>query len=313
MASVKKQRKPRIPWEFERSDIPFFGFLLLVTVILVGILILSLKGNLFREIIPKDGATFLFLSVDQASCTVIRSEEGTVMIDTGANASEEVVLAMLAHYGIESLDLIVLTHADEDHAGGLDVILEALPVARVALTEGTRTALSGTYGGDALDRAESAGSTEVSAVAQGDGFTVGAIDVEVLAPNGTDALLPEGGNALSLILLVTYGETDAIFTGDADAEGELRALKVLRHGHAERSFEILAVGHHGSAKSSGEEFLEFLSPEYAVISCGKNNSYGHPAAVVLERLNAVGATVCRTDRGGTVILHTDGTKVTRLR
>ena len=285
--------------------------LLLLTAMLI-VLCNALRGELFRHTLPKDGASFVFFSVGQANSAVIRTSAGNVMIDTGSNASANELLAALAYYRIDSLELLVLSHADEDHAGGFDSILKAIPVARVMMTEETHDAFRGTVSEKALQAAIEQGTT-VTIVTAGDRATVGELVLRVIAPKQTEDSLSVGANESSLILLASYGDTDAVFPGDADIAGENRAAEYLSHFLPGISVEILLVAHHGSSTSSGIDFLETLQPEYAVISCGKNNSYGHPTVSVLSRIQSVGAEILRTDQSGTVILHSDGSEIKRIR
>ena len=100
-----------------------------------------------------------------------------------------------------------------------------------------------------------------------------------------------------------YGETSFLFTGDAEKEAEERMLQ--RNGREALQADVLKVGHHGSSTSTRAEFLEAVSPSYGVISCGKDNKYGHPHQSALDRLSAAGVQVLRTDEMGTVILQSD--------
>lgn len=277
---------------------------------ITAVAILASSGNLIRTVLPTEGASFLFLSVGQANCALILTDLGNMMIDTGSNASEEELSAALWYYGVKEIDLLIISHADEDHAGGLDRVLSELSVSRVMLTAGCLRELRGGYSGEALDRAISNEKTELLLVSAGACTTVGEIAVKVLAPA---IETEEGGNEASLVVLASYGETDAIYPGDADENGELAALSVLKGQKEEPSVELLLVGHHGSATSSCAEFVEFLSPDYAVISCGKDNSYGHPSSIVIGRLTEVEAEICRTDLSGTVLFLSDGIHLERLR
>ena len=283
------------------------------SLLLTAALIMYLCGILFVEPIPQNGATFLYLSVGQANCSVITTDVGNVMIDTGSTASEADVIAYLSYYGVDCIDLLLLTHADEDHSGGLSALLRSVPITRIALTEGTRNALYEMRVGKELKEAVENGETEVEFVAAGTEFRIGDMEISVLTPHRDSAEYLLGDNASSLVLYVKYGETEAVFPGDADELAEKRAVAAMKARYPNAACDILLAGHHGSASSSSAEFLSYLSPKYAVISCERDNSYGHPSHEVLRRFASVGAEVCRIDLDGTVIFHSDGKTITRLR
>ena len=113
-------------------------------------------------------------------------------------------------------------------------------------------------------------------------------------------------NEDSMVLMLECASIRALFTGDLEGEGEKELLK--EQGEALLEADLLKVGHHGSKNGTSAEFLEKVKPEAAVISCGENNRYGHPSPQVLERLDAAGAHVYRTDRAGAVILEVKGKK-----
>ena len=283
--------------------------LVVVTVLalLITGVILFLEDRLFTEVLPKDKTSFLFLDVGQASCTVIRSPEGNVMIDTGSGESAERMLAALSYYGIQRIDLLLLTHADEDHTGGLRRLFEEIPIDRACMSTATARTLEPLYGdllGDAIP---------VDTVVGGDRFTVGGIVVDILSPSEGALEEEDESNESSLVIHVMDGEVDAIFPGDADMDGEEAALTVLEHRYNRFTCELLLVGHHGSKYSSGERFLFGISLQYAVISCRLYNTYGHPDPAVLERLAFFGAVICRTDLEGTIVFTSDRKTVTRLR
>ena len=117
----------------------------------------------------------------------------------------------------------------------------------------------------------------------------------------------EGGNEGSIVFKLTCGEISAIFTGDAGIDTEENLLS--QYGAAQLDCDIYKVGHHGSNTSSSKDFLEAMSPEYALISSGKGNPYGHPHGDVLESLKRVGARILRVDLEGEILLETDGIKI----
>ena len=126
--------------------------------------------------------------------------------------------------------------------------------------------------------------------------------MEFIAPNDTYSDV----NEMSLAVRIEYGETSFLFMGDA---GEISEDDILE-AEIDIDADLLKVGHHGSNGSTGTEFLQAVSPDYAVISCGKDNSYGHPHYKVLERLSQAGSVVYRTDISGNIVIVSDGTEIT---
>lgn len=295
-----------------RRLVVIFSVIALVTLLLISFICACIRnGGATVLPLPKDGVSFVFLSVGQASCTMIFTDGGLLLIDTGSNSSESSVLSALSYYGAEEIHSIVLTHADEDHTGGLDAILNAYPVKNVILTENTYGELSKAYEGLALEKAVSENRSSLILTTKGDVFSFGSSRLEVLVPSDHEDALLEGGNEASLILLFEFKDTRAIFTGDAGEAGEILAISALATSHPKINYDLLLVGHHGSSSSSSESFIEYISPRFAVISCDENNTYGHPSITVLNRLQKVGSKILRTDREGTVIFSSDG-KTMRL-
>ena len=273
----------------------FFGCLALFLA-----LALLLVGCGRRSALRSDEARFWFFDVGQADCTLIRTKDATILIDTGnpPEDGEWELFRMLRRAGVEQVDVLVLTHPHADHIGGAVSVLESFPVSvclMPALTEDTELFRN------TLNALDEEGCRLIRAV-RGAGLTVGELLLEVLSPAAS-----YGGNANSdsVAVRVTFDKTVALFMGDATAATESAMLTV--YGSA-LAANILKVSHHGSGGSSGAAFLSAVSPSFAVISCGTKNAYGFPDPDVLRRLDALGATVCRTDTDGTVVLSvlTDG-------
>jgi competence protein ComEC len=191
----------------------------------------------------------------------------------------------------------VLTHPQRDHVGGAEEIVRRLAVDR--LLDPHLTA-SGPFQQDALAQAAERGVPVVETRA-GDGFRLGRLRLRVLWPNRSGAAT-EDPNRLPIVLLATYGEVDALLT--ADAETEVTAPLVSRQ------VEILKVAHHGSADPGLASELRELRPAVAVISCGRNNDYGHPTLSTLAALrSSPGLQLYRTDEDGRIVLESDGRRI----
>ena len=199
---------------------------------------------------------------------------------------------------------MVLTHPDEDHAGGLGAVLGNITAGAV-IGPGVSIGQSGQMAG--LAEARRAGVPWRRAAA-GDAWTIDGVDFRVLHPPGPpDTPDPDAPNDWSVVLQVTWGDFSALLMGDADAAIESRVLGA--HLAEAPAVTLLKVGHHGSITSTAETFVDAVRPEYALIPVGARNRYGHPDPVVLARLERAGTRIFRTDLQGTVLLaaRADGT------
>jgi competence protein ComEC len=258
---------------------------------------------LFRAPRDRDGVlTVHFLDVGQGDAAVLRTPAGHwVLIDGGprtpqGDAGRRVVLPFLRRLGVSVLSLVVATHGDADHLGGLPAVIEALP-ARVVLEPGEP--LGRPLYLEFLADVERDAATWHPARA-GDRVELDGVTFQVLSPDSAWMALPVDVNEHGVVLLVQYGATRLLFQADAGLPVEARLHG--RVGHV----DLLKVGHHGSRTATSDAWLEELSPDEAVISVGAHNSYGHPTPEVLERLGRHHIETLRTDRLGTITFTSDG-------
>ena len=235
------------------------------------------------------------IDVGQGDAIGVRTPSGRwLLVDAGprsggADAGLTRVIPYLRRTrGVRRLEAVILTHPDEDHAGGLSSVLAHVPT-RVVLDPGFAGGQRGHMA--SLDEARRA-QVPWRRAQKGDSWTIDGVAFHVLspAPPTADERSP---NDWSVVLRITYGEFDALLMGDADYRIEAELLD-------QGKVEVLKVGHHGSRTSTSAEFVEAVSPDYALISAGARNRYGHPHPQVLARLEDAGARVLRTDRQGTV-------------
>ncbi|MGI9647358.1 MAG: ComEC/Rec2 family competence protein, partial [Acidimicrobiia bacterium] len=228
-------------------------------------------------------ATVVFLDIGQGDATLLLGPSGeAVLVDGGPDP--RVLLAKLRKRGIDHLDLVIATHGDKDHIGGLEAALAAYPVG--VLWHPGHSGGSDLY----ASLLERAGELDVETVVPGPGWaaTIGGFSLEVLGPGRRYADI----NDESIVLRVVAGSSTLLLTGDieATAQGDLGAVTA----------DILKVPHHGSATSDLRWLRQSVAP-VAVISVG-DNDFGHPHASVLEVLEQTGATVLRTDMEGDIVL-----------
>jgi competence protein ComEC len=241
--------------------------------------------------------TVHFIDVGQADAALLQCEDDVMLIDGGNVADSNLIIAYLKKLNIECIDYMVCTHAHEDHVGGLSAPLSVMPVGAVyaPVTESDSKAYQ------TFKRKVAEQNTETIHPVNYENFPLGSAKVEILAaPDNADNL-----NNSSIILKVTHGNKSFLFTGDAEREEE---QTLLDKGMLKA--DVLKVGHHGSDTSTSYVFLREVMPEYAVISCGKGNSYGHPTEEVLSRLRDADVKVYRTDLQGDIIAVSDGENIT---
>ncbi|MCL2368212.1 MAG: MBL fold metallo-hydrolase [Oscillospiraceae bacterium] len=248
----------------------------------------------------EDGqAAVHFIDVGQGDATLIQTSRGSVLIDGGDHrlGMGERVVEYLRDAGISELTYVIATHPHADHIGGLVEVLQTFPVGTLIMPPVTHTTLTFERFIDAIEEND----IYVRAPVAGSSFSVGEAVFTIIAPNAAGY---GNLNDYSVSLRMALGETSFIFTGDAE---ELSELEMIAAGHV-LSSDVLRVGHHGSRTSTAQAFLDAVDPTIAVISLGRDNSYGHPHSVVMERLQ--GIRVYRTDEHGHIVMITDGTEIT---
>lgn len=248
------------------------------------------------------------LDVGQGDAILVRSDRGRwIVFDAGriwtsGDAGRATLVPYIMSRGGD-VAAFVLSHAHADHVGGAVSVIRSLR-PRVfwdsAFPQG-----SGVYE-ETLKAARSDG-VEWRRVHPGDSLRVDGVLVQFLAPDSAWTSSLADPNEASTIALVQYGSTRFLLTGDAERAEE---SWLLDHARSDLAADVLKVGHHGSSTSSGDDFLAAVHPSLAIISVGADNLYGHPSADVLAALGRVGARTVRTDRSGTVVIRSDGTRIT---
>ncbi|MEQ1760849.1 MAG: DNA internalization-related competence protein ComEC/Rec2 [Vicinamibacterales bacterium] len=268
---------------------------------------------------PRDQLRLTMFDVGQGEAMHIEwPGGGSMLVDTGGapfggggfDIGDRVLRPALWARGVRHVERLLVTHGDPDHIGGAraivesfspEALLEGIPVPRnVAVNE---------------LRAESrVRGTVVREVRAGDEWRQGDAVVRVLSPEVPDWERPKVRNDDSVVLEVRYRDVAILLTGDISADVERQLVKNWENGvggHLKRTpaIRILKVAHHGSRTSTSDALIDAWRPQFALISCGRGNRFGHPAPDVIARLERAGVDVYRTDRDGAITLTTDGRTV----
>ena len=257
--------------------------------------------------IPENkGLTVTFLNVGQGDSILIQTPgKKNILIDGGTyprqwstfDAGKMVVVPELKKRHIKKLDLVIATHPDLDHIGGLIAVLKKYPVG-LFLDSGT-IATTQTYE-DLLKIIEKK-KIKYKIAKPGKLEIDPEIELEVLSP--IDPSFINNPNENSSVIRLSYGKISFLLTGDIGNIAE--ACYVEKYGNNLNS-NILKLAHHGSNSSSSQHFLDHVQPEIAIISCGRNNPFGHPAKDILQRIENINIPIYRTDKSGAISINTDG-------
>ena len=243
---------------------------------------------LWQSVRPASGEfELLMLDIGQGSSVLVRTAGHSLLYDTGARHSERsdagqrILVPLLAALD-ERLDRLVLSHADNDHAGGAPAVLQARPQARVMGSLPPAHPLHASPG--------------VTTCQAGQQWEWEGVRFEVLHPAAGAAITEANTNASSCVLRISNGRRSALLAGDIEVEQELRLAQILPASRLQS--DVLLAAHHGSDTSTSLEWLQAVQPRWTLIQHGYRNSYGHPHASVLQRLMAQGTTIVQTDQCG---------------
>ena len=245
-----------------------------------------------------DSLEIHYMDVGQGDATYIRCGDKTMLIDSGDNSQGMNVRTYLEKQGVKHIDYVIGTHPDSDHIGGLDIVIYNFECGTILMPDERKD--TKTY--DDVIQTIKNKNYEITQPKVGTTYSLGEASFTIIAPNAdySDA------NNESIGILLEFGETAFLFTGDAEEEAEIDILKNGIDIHA----DVYKAGHHGSRTSSCEEFLAAIEPKAVVVSCGEDNSYGHPHAAILNYCRMNGIPMYRTDMQGTIVAKSDGKAIT---
>lgn len=265
---------------------------------LIGVIVIAVAFYFYSggdtKIYPDSKLELHFIDVGQGDAAMIITDEAVVVVDCGPVSSSDVLCEYISAR-TNKIDCLVISHPHEDHMGGASALIEEFEIGEIIM-EGYDE-----FEDDAPVFYERAYDAMVEKelypvlAVPGDIHTYGDITLEILAPSSDFG----DRNNNSIVLRAEVDGVSAIFTGDAEKSAE---SAVLDEFYEKLDADILKVGHHGSSTSTSEEFYAAVSPDIAVISCGKDNSYGHPHGETLRMFENNSQEYYRTDENGSVVI-----------
>jgi competence protein ComEC len=241
-----------------------------------------------------------FIDVGQGDGILIKTpEEKFILVDCGPAEAEESFINHLKSKSVKEIEYAFFTHPHADHIGNAEKVLKEFKVKNVYMPDATTT--TKTFSG-LLNELGKQTDIKVTQAKAGQKITLGDVKLDILSPTGGKY---SDLNEYSIVFKLTYGEKSILFTGDAYIKNE----KEMMDAGYDLKADILKVGHHGSDSSTSTEFLNAVKPKYAVISCGKDNSFDHPHKSTRQNLANVNAKIYRTDEQGTITVYSNGTEI----
>lgn len=269
----------------------------------ITILVWALVYFSLRTPVAKDNLLVVtFLDVGQGDAILIETSDGVqVLVDGGVGGQVVRELSKVMPAFDRSLDMIIATHFDQDHIGGLVDVLERYKVDYVAVSNNQSVSVVA----KTFQQMVANSSAKKHLVQPAEQMMLGA-STTLLFLSPPEHAEDLETNTASIVFKLSFGDIDFLFTGDAPIGIEDYLGKVWG---SELESEVLKLGHHGSRTSSSENFLATVRPQFAVVSAGKNNSYGHPHTEVVDRVEKIGAEILNTAEVGRIRFLSDGRKV----
>lgn len=258
-------------------------------------------GALNGPVNPDSSFSIYYLDVGQGDCTIIKSNDNVMMIDTSTKNHTLDIQEALKSLSIEKIDYLVITHQHDDHMGSAKDIIDKYEVANIIMPKLSDINMVTTTGYENLLKSIANRNVNAIPATVGESFKLGDATVQIFSPSQQD----EDLNNMSVVLKVVYGETSFIFQGDAEKTVE----KQLLNSDFDLNADVIKLGHHGSNTSSTEKYLKAVNPQYAIISCGADNSYGHPHDEVIDRLKNNNISFFVTAQTGDVTVTSDGKNI----
>lgn len=295
-----------------KSNTKLISFIVIAVIVILSGVVTKFAFGGSEELYNKTGLTdseksadmyVHFIDVGQGDCTLVTCGDTALLFDSGESSESQKVINYLKNKGIEDIDCCVATHPHSDHIGSMYKVLSEFKIGDVIMPVIPENIIPTTKAYEKFLTAVSENAENVYPAEVGKTYTYGDLKIQIFAPvNDYDDL-----NNMSVVSKVTYKNTSVMITGDAETTAEKDILK----NRYDYSADIIKLGHHGSRTSSSEAWLKAVNPQYAVISCGLNNDYGHPHSQTLKRLDKLGIEYFRTDVLGDIVFVSDGSSFSK--
>lgn len=273
---------------------------------IIGIIVVLLAGYFGIDLtqdskVPKDSELMIsYMDVGQGDAAYIKVNGNDILIDAGPRSNSKELLEQLKAKNIDDFELVIATHPHEDHIGGMVDVFKEYEVKAFYSPKITHT--TKTY--ENLVKAVKDEGLKTKELKSGMVIDLGeGAKFEVFTPQKSEY---EELNDYSPIMKLSFGDTSYLFTGDAEKLAEEEALAKYK---TSLDSDVIKFGHHGSSSSSSNAFIEAVSPKYGIISCAKDNKYGHPHRETLDIIKKYNIKTFRTDTDGEIILTSDGKSI----
>jgi len=279
----------------------------IVIICIIGIIVfyfLSQQDGIFNSDVPGEGFAVHFIDVGQGDSILIQNPDNEFMlIDTGLNEAYNKLSGYLKNFRVNSFKYVVFTHPHSDHIGSANKIVYNYDIETLIMPVTINS--SKTF--ERLITEIENKNLKITPPRRGDIYQFGEAEFKILAPFSDKY---ENLNNYSVVIEMRYGETTFLFTGDMEKESENELIDYCNQNGIDIYADVLKAAHHGSTTSSQKKFLDLVNPSFAVIFCGRNNSYNHPHLKIVERLESMGASILRTDSDGDIVISSDGRNLT---
>ena len=283
--------------KFKHKGYKGLKIILTISVIIIFISFLTQNNNVNSQ----NKMIVHYIDVGQGDCILIQVNNKNLLIDSGPSSNRKDLLDYLENLNIKKLDYIIATHPHEDHIGNMDTIIKRYNIGsfyspKVITSSNTFESMISAL----VDK-----NLKISVLKKGvKGIDLGKnVEIQVFSP--LENISSDNLNDYSPIIKITFVNNSFLFTGDAEVSTE----NIVLSQNNNLNCDILKVGHHGSSTSTSEDFLISANPALAIISVGKNNTYGHPTTETLSLLNSYNIRTLRTDINGTIIAISDGKNI----
>lgn len=243
-----------------------------------------------------------FLDVGQSDCTIVICDDEVLMIDCGTYNQLNTIRQSMHTLKIDKIDYMLITHQHDDHMGSASEIIDDFTVKNFIMPKLTQS--NNVDSKSYKNLINTVNDNNINKIPAQDckSFMLGDALVEILSPSVQSNNL----NNMSVVLKITYGDTEFLFQGDAESKVE----NDLIYSDYDIDVDVLKIGHHGSNTSSSEKYIDKSSPEIAIVSSGYGNNYGHPNGAVLNRLEKENVSIFITSLDGDIVVASDGESIT---